>query len=100
MSGYCAAGSRLRRPAMSLKPDLIQPVPEATASVARAVFRKGNPLVSLRDEFGTIFADADFADLFPKLGQPGGCDPPSLGRQGPNAKRARGRRGLRRRRAA
>ena len=56
---------------MSLKPDPIQPVPEATASVARAVFRKGNPLVSLRDEFGAIFADADFADLFPKLGQPG-----------------------------
>jgi transposase len=56
---------------MSLKSDPIQPVPEATASVARAVFRKGNPLVSLRDEFGAIFADADFADLFPKLGQPG-----------------------------
>ena len=56
---------------MSLKPDPIQPVPEATASVARAAFRKGNPLLSLRDEFGAIFADADFADLFPKLGQPG-----------------------------
>ena len=60
-----------RRPAMSLKPDPIQPVPEATASVVRAVFRKGNPLVSLRDEFGAIFADADFADLFPKLGPAG-----------------------------
>ncbi len=34
-------------------------------------FRKGNPLLSLRDELGTIFADADFADLFPTLGQPG-----------------------------
>ena len=56
---------------MSLKLDPIQPVPEVTASVARAVFRKGNPLVSLRDELGAIFADADFADLFPKLGQPG-----------------------------
>ena len=56
---------------MSLKPDPIQPVPEETARVARAAFRKGNPLLRLRDELGAIFADADFADLFPKLGQPG-----------------------------
>src|SRR3954466_5771979 len=56
---------------MSLKPGPIEPVPEATARVARAAFRKGNPLLKLRDELGGIFADADFADLFPKLGQPG-----------------------------
>ena len=56
---------------MSLKPTPIQPVPEETARVARAAFRKGNPLLKLRDELGAIFADADFADLFPKLGQPG-----------------------------
>src|SRR5947208_3431436 len=61
---------------MSLKPTPIEPVPEATARVARAAFRKGNPLLKLRllklrDELGTIFADADFADLFPKRGQPG-----------------------------
>jgi transposase len=56
---------------MSLRPDPIQPVPEETARVARAAFRKGNPLLSLRDELGTLFADADFADLFPRLGQPG-----------------------------
>ena len=31
---------------MSLKPDPIQPVPEETARVARAAFRKGNPLSS------------------------------------------------------
>src|SRR5215212_4734116 len=55
---------------MSLKPDPIQPVPEETARVARAAFRKGNPLLSLRDELGAIFTDTDFADLFPKLGQP------------------------------
>jgi transposase len=46
-------------------------VPEETARVARAAFRKGNPLLKLRDELGAIFADADFADLFPRLGQPG-----------------------------
>ena len=56
---------------MSLKPSPIEPVPEGTARVARAAFRKGNPLLKLRDELGAVFADADFADLFPKLGQPG-----------------------------
>jgi transposase len=56
---------------MSLKPTPIQPVPEGTARVAKAAFRKGNPLLSLRDELGAVFADADFADLFPRLGQPG-----------------------------
>jgi transposase len=56
---------------MSLKPDPIQPVPEETARIAHAAFRKGNPLLRLRDELGAIFADADFADLFPRLGQPG-----------------------------
>src|ERR671933_300749 len=66
----CCAGSPGGRPAM-LKPTPIEPVPEATARVARAAFRKGNPLLKLRDELGAIFADADFADLFPGLGQPG-----------------------------
>ena len=56
---------------MSLRPSPIQPVPEATARVAKAAFRKGNPLLSLRDELGVLFADADFTDLFPRLGQPG-----------------------------
>src|SRR5215218_6789605 len=71
MSGYSAAGPPRRRPAMSLKRNPVQPVPEETVRVARAAFRKGNPLLSLRDELGAIFADADFADLFPRLGQPG-----------------------------
>jgi transposase len=56
---------------VSLKPTPIQPVPEETVRIARAAFRKGNPLLKLRDELGAIFADADFTDLFPKLGQPG-----------------------------
>jgi transposase len=56
---------------MSLKPSPIKPVPEETARIAKAAFRKGNPLISLRDELGAIFADADFADLFPRRGQPG-----------------------------
>src|SRR3712207_2464211 len=71
MGGYSAAGPRCRRPSVSLKPDPIQPVPDTTARVAKGAFRKGNPLLKLRDELGAIFADVDFADLFPRLGQPG-----------------------------
>src|SRR3954451_967729 len=60
-----------RRPAMSLKPTPIDPVPGGTARVAKAAFRRGNPLLKLRDELGAIFRDEDFADLFPRRGQPG-----------------------------
>ena len=56
---------------MSLKPSPIESVPEETARIARAAFRKGNPLLKLRNELGTLFADTDFADLFPRRGQPG-----------------------------
>ena len=56
---------------MSLKSGPIGPVPEGTARIAKAAFRKGNALLKLRDELGPTFADADFADLFPKRGQPG-----------------------------
>ena len=55
---------------MSLKPVPIQPVPTATGRIARAAFPKGNPYLTLRDRLGTIFADEDFADLFPACGQP------------------------------
>jgi transposase len=56
---------------MSLKSAPIQPIPDETARVARAAFRKGSPLLELRDELGAVFADADFADLVSKRGQPG-----------------------------
>ena len=45
-------------------------VPDDTARVARAAFRRGNPYVLLRDKLGAVFTDTDFADLYPKLGQP------------------------------
>jgi transposase len=48
----------------------LPPVPDDTARVARAAFRRGNPYVLLRDKLGAVFADADFAGLYPKLGQP------------------------------
>ncbi len=56
---------------MSLCPQQpIPPVPEDTARVARAAFRARNPYLILRDRLGTLFTDADFADLYPKRGQP------------------------------
>jgi transposase len=61
---------------MSLKPHVIQPVPEETARVARAAFPHGSPYLTFRDALGTIFQDEDFAALFPVWGQPGlppGC---------------------------
>jgi len=56
---------------MSLHPHVIEPVPEATARVARAAFPKGHPYLTFRDALGTIFQDEDFAALFPAWGQPG-----------------------------
>jgi transposase len=55
---------------VSLHPEPIGPVPEETARVARAAFAKGNPYLSLRDELGLFYTDAQFADLFPTRGQP------------------------------
>src|SRR5918997_2701340 len=56
---------------MSLKPHVIQPVPEETARVARAAFPHGSPYLTCRDALGAIFQDEDFAALFPAWGQPG-----------------------------
>ena len=57
--------------AMSLRPQQsLLPVPDDTARVARAAFRRGNPYVLLRDRLGAVFDDAGFADLYPVLGQP------------------------------
>jgi transposase len=56
---------------MSLKPSAVQSIPEETMRVARAAFPHGNAYLTLRDALGTIFADEDFAPLFPSCGQPG-----------------------------
>jgi transposase len=56
---------------MSLHPQpSLPPVPEDTARVAHAAFRRGNPCLLLRERFSGIFSDADFADLYPRRGQP------------------------------
>ena len=55
---------------MSLKPHPIDPVPEETARIARAAYPKGNIYLQLRDEFGTIYEDEHFVNLYPRRGQP------------------------------
>lgn len=54
---------------MSLHPRPIDPIPEATARIARQAFPNGNRYILLRDELGTIYSDAEFAPLFSVHGQ-------------------------------
>jgi transposase len=54
---------------MTLHPRYIPDVPETTAQVAKAAFRKGNRYMQMRDELGTLFNDDQFTDLFPNVGQ-------------------------------
>jgi transposase len=55
---------------MSLKPDLIGPVPPETARIAKAACPKGSSFIQMRDELGVLFQDKMFAGLFPKDGRP------------------------------
>lgn len=55
---------------MVFRPQSLPPVPEATAAVVRAAFPKGNLYVDLREEFGQLYADDRFADLYSAQGPP------------------------------
>jgi transposase len=56
---------------MSLRLHPVAPVPPETARVAQAAFARGhNTYLALRDELGALFADDDFAPLYPRRGQP------------------------------
>lgn len=55
---------------MSLRPTAIDPVPELTATVARAAFPHGNRYLAMRDTLGTLCTDQDSVDLFSSRGQP------------------------------
>src|ERR671922_2904352 len=59
-----------RRYAMALRPQSLPPVPEATAAAVQAAFPKGNLYVALRTEFGRLYDDQVFADLYPPCGRP------------------------------
>jgi transposase len=54
---------------MSLRPEPLPPVPDITAAAVRAAFPKGNLYVDLRAEFGTLYHDQLFADLYPPEGR-------------------------------
>ena len=62
---------------MSLHQEEIGTIPEETARVAKAVFRRGNLCLRLRDALGTIYDTQAFADLFPKMGRPAEARLPS-----------------------
>jgi transposase len=55
---------------MTLRPQPLPPVPEATVAAVQAAFPKGNLYVALRAEFGTLYDDQLFADLYPPQGRP------------------------------
>src|SRR5207253_5721445 len=61
---------RTRRCAMTLRLYPLPSVPDATAAAVRAAFPKGNLYVELRTEFGTLYEDQLFADLYPPEGRP------------------------------
>ncbi|MFH9424200.1 IS1182 family transposase [Streptomyces sp. NPDC017529] len=55
---------------MSMQPSGPGEIPAETVRVARAAFPKGSLAIRVRDELGVLFADAQFADLFPARGKP------------------------------
>jgi transposase len=55
---------------MTLRPQPLPPVPEATVAAVQAAFPKGNLYVELRAEFGPLYDDQLFADLYPPQGRP------------------------------
>jgi len=54
---------------MTMHPQACYLIPAETERVARAAFPKGSPIMRIRDELGMLFADSDFAALFPNVGQ-------------------------------
>jgi transposase len=55
---------------MTWRPQPIPPVPEATSAAVKAAFPKGNLYVVMRTEFGTLYDDQLFADLYADRGRP------------------------------
>lgn len=55
---------------MSMYPRGLDPIPEETARIARAVYPQGNLVMHLRDELGGLYHDEAFAALFSGRGRP------------------------------
>src|SRR5260370_1526065 len=58
-----------RRIKMSLHAQPLEPIPGLTSRIAQASFPKGTLAMQLRDALGSMYQDADFADLFPRRGR-------------------------------
>lgn len=58
---------------MSVKFQPLKPIPPRTVAIAKAALGKDNIVMKLRDEWGTLYQDSDFAELFSLEGQPGIC---------------------------
>src|SRR5205809_3149868 len=54
---------------MSLHTQPLEPIPELTRQFAHTSFPKGTLAMDLRDALGSIYEDADFAQLFPRRGR-------------------------------
>jgi transposase len=55
---------------MSLMPQPLAAIPEETVRVAQAAFPKPTRFMRMRDQLGSIYEDAVFAELYPRRGQP------------------------------
>ncbi len=53
-----------------LRPEAVKEIPAQTVRVVKAAFPKGSTVIKLRDAFGTLYQDEDFAPFFSSLGQP------------------------------
>ena len=60
---------------MALCPQTLPPGSVATAAAVRVAFPKGNPYVDLHAEFGTLYHDQLFAELYPPEGPLSQCPP-------------------------
>src|SRR5215467_7195632 len=55
---------------MSLQPQGLEPIPEATSRLAHKSSPKGTAIMRLRDALGPIYQDEAFASLFPRRARP------------------------------
>ena len=55
---------------MTLRPQPLPPVPRRRRPPCRPPFPKATSIVELRAEFGTLYDDQLFADLYPPQGRP------------------------------
>ena len=53
-----------------LRPEAIGEIPAQTVRIAKAAFPRGSTVIKLRDAFGALYQDEDFAPFFSSLGQP------------------------------